>query len=249
MRWRSRCSVTKIGITLRDVRICYENEDIIAGLNLELGAGHFTALLGPSGVGKTTLLRAIAGLQKLDGGRISASDDEPLDGRIAYMGQSDLLLPWAGALQNIALGAKLRGEPPDLLRAAKSLADMGLRGRERARPAQLSGGERQRIALARTLYEARPIVLMDEPFSALDAITRVQMQNLAARALQGCTVLFITHDPLEACRLAHRIYVLSGKPATLSTPTMFDTPIPRPLDDQTILKVQASLLRSLAGTV
>ena len=120
-------------------------------------------------------------------------------------------------LQNVMLGARLRGEAPrddDLAaRAVQVLASVGLEGRAHDLPASLSGGMRQRVALARCLMEGRPVVLMDEPFSSLDAITRQRLQDLSARLLVGCTVLLVTHDPLEALRLCHRVHVLTGMPA------------------------------------
>ena len=118
------------------------------------------------------------------------------------MAQSDLLLPWLGALDNVLLGRRLRGERGGRRAARALLAEMGLAGSESLRPAALSGGMRQRVALARTLFEDRPIVLMDEPFAALDAITRTRLQDLAVARLGGRTVLLVTHDPLEA--IPHR---------------------------------------------
>ncbi|NNM56764.1 ATP-binding cassette domain-containing protein, partial [Acidocella sp.] len=109
----------------------------------------------------------------------------------------------------------------------------------------LSGGMRQRVALARTLYEDRPIVLMDEPFSALDSITRLRIQNLAAELLAGRTVLLITHDPLEACRLGHALFVLSGAPARLGAPLHVPGPPPRAADDIALLQTQGALMRTL----
>jgi putative hydroxymethylpyrimidine transport system ATP-binding protein len=165
---------------------------------------------------------------------------------MAYMAQQDLLLPWANAVENVCLGARLRGEHPDKDRAAALLTRVGLAARCHALPATLSGGERQRVALARTLYEERPVVLMDEPFSALDTITRARIQDLAVELLAQRTVLLITHDPLEACRLGHGLMVLSGAPAKLSAPIAVPGTPPRALDDDAMLHVQGVLLRQLA---
>jgi len=179
-------------------------------LDLELPAGRWSCLLGPSGVGKSSLLRMIAGLMPASAGtQIEAGDRQPLSGRVAYMDQRDLLLPWASLRDNVGLGRCLRGEPADTTRAEALLAMVGLGARAGDRPAGLSGGERQRTALARTLMDDRPIVLMDEPFSAVDAITRLELQNLGARLLAGRTVLLVTHDPLEALRLGHRVMVMA----------------------------------------
>jgi putative hydroxymethylpyrimidine transport system ATP-binding protein len=214
-------------------------------LDLDLPAGQLTALLGASGVGKTSLLRALAGLQPMEAGHITAADGAPLAGRVATMGQQDFLFPWLSALENVMLGARLRGQRPERDRAAALLAQVGLAGRERARPGTLSGGMRQRVALARTLYEDRPIVLMDEPFSALDQLTRARVQTLAASLLAGRTVLLITHDPLEACRLAHQVLVMTGFPARLSLPEHLAGPTPRAVDDPAVLTTQGRLLRTL----
>lgn len=234
------------GIELRGLGLRYAGAEIFSGLTLTLPAAEFSVLLGPSGAGKTSLLRIIAGLEPADEGSVAATDGAPLAGRVSYMAQQDLLLPWAGALQNVMLGATLRGGAKDPARAAALLAQVGLPHRATARPAELSGGERQRVALARTLYEDRPVVLMDEPFSALDAITRVRMQDLAARLLAGRTVLLITHDPFEACRLGHSFTILSGAPARLSTPTRLPGTPPRAPDEDGILHLQGDLLRQLA---
>lgn len=178
----------------------------------EASAGRWTAVLGRSGVGKTTLLKALAGL--LDGpdldGDATASDGRPIAGRVAWMAQSDLLPPWLAAIDAVALGPRLRGDRVAPETAAAALRQVGLAHRAEARPATLSGGERQRVALARTLLEDRPIALLDEPFSALDAATRSELQELAWERLAGRTVVIVTHDPLEAARLAHRAYLLGA---------------------------------------
>jgi putative hydroxymethylpyrimidine transport system ATP-binding protein len=124
------------------------------------------------------------------------------------MDQRDLLLPWLNVLDNVCLGARLRGETADHQRALSLLQRVGLRDEAQALPAALSGGMRQRAALARTLMEDRAIVLMDEPFSAVDALTRLRLQDLAAELLGARTILLVTHDPMEALRLGHRILII-----------------------------------------
>ncbi len=217
------------------------------GVDLELLAGQWKCLLGRSGVGKTTLLRLIAGLDSGEAfeGNIWVSDDNPLDGRISYMAQSDLLLPWLTVLENVVLGIRLRKEKPDMRRAMDLIGQVGLGGYRDEKPNALSGGMRQRTALARTLMEERPIALLDEPFSALDASTRADMQDLAARKLKGKTVLIVTHDPAEAVRLGHQIAVLTSHGLRL-----WQTPSSAPVRDQHAPEAaifQAELLSFLRG--
>ena len=226
-------------------------QPVLGPLDLAVAGGAVTALLGPSGSGKSTLLRLAAGLLPVPaGGSLAAADGRNLAGRTAYMAQQDLLAPWRDLLGNIVMGAHLRGERPDLPRARALLAEVGLSEADSQKlPAQLSGGMRQRAALARTLMEDRPVVLMDEPFSAVDAPTRHRMQSLAARLLAGRTVLLVTHDPLEALRLADRILVLGGAPATLGeVPVPAGAP-PRRAGDPALLAAQAVLLERLAEAV
>ncbi len=166
------------------------------------------------------------------------------------MAQQDLLMPWLGVMENVLIGARLRGHAnrdSDLVQQAEHLLlELGLGDRLDDRPATLSGGMRQRTALARTLMERRPIVLMDEPFSALDAITRIRLQDLAARLLNRQTVLLVTHDPLEALRLGHRIHVMSGEPATVGEAMVPSGIPPRSVNDPGLLEMQGDLLQRLA---
>jgi len=170
-----------------------------------------------------------------------------IPGRAAWMAQQDLLFPWLTALENVALGARLRHQPPDRERALALLSQVGLTGHERQLPATLSGGMRQRVALARTLMEDRPVVVLDEPFAAVDAITRSELQELAFELLHDRTVLLITHDPQEALRLADRVNVLSGTPASLISLPLPEEPPLRRLDEPEVAHAQAELLRLLAG--
>jgi putative hydroxymethylpyrimidine transport system ATP-binding protein len=235
------------GIVISFLALRYGVRTIFENLDLEIRAAEFTVLLGASGIGKTSLLKIVAGLTASSAGTVAASDGAPLRGRIAYMGQQDLLYPWLNVLRNVMVGSRLRGQAADRARAMDLLARVGLSGHAFAMPAELSGGMRQRAAIARTLYEDRPIVLMDEPFSALDSMTRARIQDLAADLLRRRTVLLITHDPLEACRLGHRLVVMSGDPAALGTPIPLYGPTPRAPDDAALLQTQGRLMRSLTG--
>ena len=208
-------------------------------LCLDFPGGRTTCLLGRSGVGKTSLLRHLAGL--LPGTEAA--------GPVAYMAQRDLLLPWLSVLENVLLGYRLRrdgaarraAEP----RARALLAEVGLGDRFEDLPHTLSGGMRQRAALARTLCEDRGIVLMDEPFGHLDAVTRLDLQDLAARLLEGRTVVLVTHDPLEALRLGHEIRVLSGTPFSVGPVIAPPGAVPRDPSDATLLALQARLIGGL----
>jgi len=221
---------------------------LFADFRLALDGGRTLCLLGPSGAGKSTLLRLIAGLlPPSPDTHIHAGDGRPVTGRVAWMGQQDLLCPWLDVLENVLLGARLRGQAPDRDRARDLLDAVGLAGRGDARPDELSGGQRQRVALARTLMEDRPLVLMDEPFAALDAITRWRLQALAARLLEGRTVILVTHDPREALRLGHEVRVLAGFPARLGPAIAPPGLPPRELGEDGSLKLEARLLAELAG--
>ncbi|MEL7428521.1 MAG: ABC transporter ATP-binding protein [Pseudomonadota bacterium] len=173
-------------------------------LELSLVKGGWTCLLGPSGVGKTTVLRMLAGLEVH--GHFSG---ELVTLDAAYMAQQDLLMPWLDVAGNVTLGAKLRGEVSDRAKAMALIERVGLADHVHKFPRQLSGGMRQRAALARTLMEERSVVLLDEPFSALDARTRAEMQELAHHLLQDRTVLLVTHDPLEAARLGDQTLIMN----------------------------------------
>ncbi len=216
-----------LGLDVRNARLAWGETVLLDDFSFSASAGSWTCLLGESGVGKSTLLRTIAGLiDSVGATEIQAHDGTKLDARVAYMAQQDLLLPWLSAIENVALGARLRGERADRERALDILARAGVAERAHALPSELSGGERQRVALARTLMEQRPIVLMDEPFSALDAITRTRLQDLAVELLANRTVLMVTHDPFEALRLADTIFVLTAGAQQTDGPT--DAPIVPP---------------------
>lgn len=220
-----------------------DDDPLFGPIDLHMDQGKWTCLLGPSGVGKSTVLRLIAGLEtgvRFEG---EVTRDQP----VALMAQDAGLISWLDVADNVTLGARLRGEPADFDRAAGLIAAVGLTDRMNYLPSRLSGGQRQRVALARTLYENRPLVLLDEPFSALDARTRTGMQDLAADLLQGRTVLLITHDPAEAARLGDRIVLLTH--TGLEEQPLPDDPRPpgkaRPHDAPDVLGAQAALLRRM----
>lgn len=241
------------GLKLSGALTLPNGRPLFQGLRFEAEAGGWTCLLGASGVGKSTLLRLLGGLETPGrfAGEIAASDGAPIAGRVAWMAQSDLLAPWLSVRENAALGARLRGEKPDWPKLEALLAEVGLKDWAGARPAALSGGMRQRAALARTLMEDRPLALMDEAFSALDAGTRARMQELAFDLLQGRTVVLATHDPGEAARLANRAFVMvpGREGARLVEPHRFATPPLRDPASPDSLAAQAALLAELRKPV
>ncbi|MSP53408.1 MAG: ABC transporter ATP-binding protein [Gammaproteobacteria bacterium] len=238
------------GIILNNISLAFAQQTLFNNLSCEFTGGQFTCLLGPSGVGKSSLLHLIADLYTHKSiqysGTIRATDNQPIQTRIAYMAQTDSLLPWLNTEQNCLLGSRLRGEITSVkkIQARELLKRVGLKN-PKQKIAELSGGMRQRVALVRTLLEDKPIVLMDEPFAALDVITRLNLHDLAAELLQHKTVILVTHDPLEALRLGHVIYVLAGMPAQLGAPIIPAGTIPRAITAPTILQLQGELLARL----
>ncbi len=235
-------------ISVHAARLVYGGRPLFDDLDFVAPAGAWTCLLGPSGVGKSSLLKVIAGLLPAGAGdRVRCGDGQPLAGRCAYMAQQDLLLPWLSVLENAVLGYRLRGRTPPLDAARALLDAVGLGAAAAALPGTLSGGMRQRAALVRTLVEDRPVILMDEPFSALDVPSRLRLQSLAAELLRGRTVLLVTHDPLEALRLGHHVHVMAGRPARLEAPLIPEGLPPRAVDAPQVLALQAELLARLSA--
>ncbi len=184
--------------------------------SLRLLAADFVALLGPSGCGKSTLLRLIAGLDQPDDGRLAWDDNPPAPGDIGFVFQDATLLPWATAEDNVFLPLRLRGlsRPTAMPAVRTALHRVGLAGFETARPRQLSGGMRMRVSIARALVTRPRLLLMDEPFAALDEFTRHKLQAdlLAVWRAAGCTVVFVTHSIYEAAFLARRIVLMTPRP-------------------------------------
>lgn len=234
-------------IHISGLRLGFSDGSVVFdGLDLDIAAGRTTAILGPSGCGKSSLLRLLSGTDELTS-RGSIEFTPAADAAIAWMSQDDLLLPWMTLKENILLGHRLRGEVTEAnCGTAQELIDRaGLRGHESSYPAALSGGMRQRGALLRTLMEGRPVLLMDEPFSALDALTRIKLQNLAAELTAGTTVVLVTHDAGEALRMADRIYILEGKPARVKKQIDLSTPTPRRINCPEVLGHYGPLLSLL----
>ncbi|MCW2995388.1 MAG: sulfonate transporter ATP-binding protein [Conexibacter sp.] len=223
--------------SLRDAGRAFDGTVVLDGIELELAAGEFVALLGRSGSGKTTLLRALAGLDRGVTGEVRTGSAP------AVVFQDPRLLPWRSVLVNVALG--LRGPDPEG-RARAALAEVGLDGREEAWPRQLSGGQRQRVALARALVREPDLLLLDEPFSSLDALTRASAQRLVSELWERHrpAVLLVTHDVEEALLLADRVLVLED--AGIAHTESLDTlPRPRRRDDPALQRLRRTLLERL----
>jgi NitT/TauT family transport system ATP-binding protein len=194
--------------------------EALRDVSLELAEADFVALLGPSGCGKSTLLRLIAGLDQPDEGRLTWEGGTPAPGDIGYVFQDATLLPWATAEDNVYLPLRLRGVARDaaMPEVHAALTRVGLNGFEKARPRALSGGMRMRVSIARALVTRPRLLLMDEPFAALDEFTRHKLQAdlLAVWRAAGCTVVFVTHSIYEAAFLARRIVLMTPRPGRIA---------------------------------
>jgi ABC-type nitrate/sulfonate/bicarbonate transport system ATPase subunit len=210
----------------------------LQGVDLDVAAGETVAVVGASGCGKTTLLELVCGLQAPDAGTITAAP-------AVLMPQRDGLLPWLRAIDNAALAARLAGASRDEARARAHplFAAFGLEGFERARPHELSGGMRQRVAFLRTLLSGKPVLCLDEPFGALDALTRREMQTWLADALrrEPRTVLLVTHDVEEAAALADRVLVMSPRPGRV----VAELPVPPARAPEDLLAIRERTLEAL----
>jgi ABC-type nitrate/sulfonate/bicarbonate transport system ATPase subunit len=239
-------------LSFQDVTRRYGAVTALAGIDLELRRDEVMAVVGPSGCGKSTLLELVAGLQEPDEGTVrvlGATGAAARRAACAYMPQRDLLLPWRDALGNAALALECQGvaRAEARRRAAPLFERFGLAEFERTRPAGLSGGMRQRVAFLRTLLPGRPVLLLDEPFGALDAITRVDLQEWLAGALvdDPRTVLLVTHDVEEAVFLADRVVVLSPRPGRVVEEFEVELPRPRLLADPALAELKARALEAL----
>ncbi len=226
---------------------------VLNKIDLEVKHGELVALIGPSGCGKTTLLHIIAGLISPDSGTVFLNSTPVSDCRrhVAYMQQKDLLLPWRTALRNALLGPEISQEEIEQaeVRARQLFAEFGLSGFEGVYPAQLSAGMRQRVALIRTLLSQREILLLDEPFGALDAITRSELHDWLLKAWEKSpqTTLFVTHDVEEALKLADRLYVLSERPARVKAVLTVSLQRPRNPTHSDFVALKAELLQQLGA--
>ena len=212
-------------LELKDISRAFDGRQVLDRVSFDVAPGEFVSLIGPSGAGKSTLFNIIAGLDTPDSGEVR------FDGTTAYMPQKDLLFPWRTIEANAALGLEVQGVPKKeaRARAREWFPQFGLEGFEKALPFQLSGGMRQRAALLRTVVQEKSTLLLDEPFGALDSLTRSELQTW----LQGMwaehdwTAMLITHDGREAIMLSDRIVVLNPRPASVREIITVDLPRPR----------------------
>ncbi|SNS72298.1 ABC transporter ATP-binding protein [Rhodococcoides kyotonense] len=226
----------------------FGDRTVLDGVNFDVEQGEFVSVIGPSGSGKSTIFNMIAGLDTPDSGVVQAPES-------AYMPQKDLLFPWRSVLDNTTLGLEVQGvDKKEARRRAQELFPVfGLDGYERARPAEMSGGMRQRAALLRTVVQGRDVLLLDEPFGALDSLTRTAMQGWLQNVwlTYRWTVLMITHDIREAVYLSDRVIVLSDKPTRVRRQVEVPLARPRGLDVVTtpeFARIEADLMDVLISS-
>jgi NitT/TauT family transport system ATP-binding protein len=233
-------SSTGLGVTVRDVGLRFAASgggvEALAGCSLDIAAGSFTVIIGPNGCGKSTLLRLIAGLLQPTAGAVAVDGRAPRpgDGRVGLAFQQPRLVPWRSTLDNVALPLEIAGVPvaDRRARAFEALDRVGLRGAAKLRPRELSGGMAQRAALSRALIADPPVLLLDEPFSALDALTRETFDDELQRLWlnRPRTVIFVTHSVSEAVALADRVVVMTRPPGRVARVVEVDLPRPRPAE-------------------
>ncbi|MGO4887970.1 ABC transporter ATP-binding protein [Anaerobacillus sp. MEB173] len=234
------------------------NLPVIHNLSFSINDGEFISLLGPSGSGKSTIFRLITGLEQPSAGRVLINNEVITErlGKVGYMPQKDLLLPWRTIIENAILPLELKGtnKKAALEIVRKHMKDFGLEGYENSYPSQLSGGMRQRVGFLRAILSGTNVLLLDEPFSALDAMTRLIMQEWLLEQWQQWrkTVVFITHDVEEAIFLSDKIFLFSEKP--LDSYKEFVVPLPRPravndLHTKEVIQLKQCLLEELRKQV
>jgi len=239
-------------LQLINLRKSFGATAVLADISLSVQPGEFVSILGPSGAGKSTILQLLTGAATPDCGQmlLDGAPLSPSSHPFAFMPQGDALMPWRRIIDNATLGLQVQGMSRKAARARVEplFAEFGLAGFERHYPVQLSGGMRQRAALLRTAVQERAMLLLDEPFGALDALTRAQMQRWLAdmRARHRWTVLLITHDVREAVLLSDRIYVLSHRPARVARQFIVPLAHPRPaLASPALAAIEADIMQTL----
>lgn len=233
-----------------------ETTHVLGDVSFEVDAGQFVCVVGPSGSGKTTLLRALGGLASPSGGRVVLEDQEvtapPAKMALVFQDYSNSLLPWTSVMNNVILPMRNKFSAPDReQRATDALVAVGLRGKEDLYPWQMSGGMQQRVAIARALAYQPDVLLMDEPFAAVDAQTRIELEDLVLSLQRqfDMTMLFVTHDIDEAIYLGDRVIVLSGAPTTVTEDVVVDLPRERDQIETKSLPRYVELRRHVFGLI
>ena len=230
---------------IENLNLDFQGKTLFKNFNFNILENTSSALLGSSGVGKSTLLRSIADLETeniIDGKIIFKKDT-----KIAWLSQENSLYPWLSILDNVQLYHTLKGTKTNqtLQKAKELLSQVNMSEHLNKKTYELSGGQKQRVALARTLMQDANLILMDEPFSALDAITKIQLQDLTCELLKNKTVVLVTHDPQEAIKLANHIYILKDQPVNIEEVAFLEGTLPHKLSNEKLWNLQEELISKL----
>jgi putative hydroxymethylpyrimidine transport system ATP-binding protein len=232
---------------IQNLNLDFKGKKLFNNLNFDILENTSSALLGTSGVGKSTLLRCIADLEieNTTSGKIVLKEGT----NKAWLRQENSLYPWLSILDNIQLYHHLKGTKTKqtLKKAKELLSQVNMSEHCDKKTYELSGGQKQRIALARTLMQEANLILMDEPFSALDAITKIQLQDLTCQLLKNKTVVLVTHDPQEAIKLANHIYILKNQPVIIEKVASLQGTLPHQLSNEKLWNLQEELISKLKG--